>query len=154
MNEKSEGSIRPIKAITIYQPWATLKAKGIKRYETRSWKTSYRGPIAIHAGGEVFSRYIISVNALAIMNKVPGFEDLKELPRGAVIAVGNLIACHKMDKPFQDTLSDDERAMGNFGIGRYAWEFADLVECEPIPAKGKQGLWSWTPPAALRLESR
>lgn len=38
-----------MKAITITEPWATLVAIGAKQIETRSWPTSYRGPIAIHA---------------------------------------------------------------------------------------------------------
>ena len=38
-----------MKALTIWQPWASLVACGAKQYETRSWPTKYRGPIAIHA---------------------------------------------------------------------------------------------------------
>lgn len=38
-----------MKAITIWQPWASLIACGAKKFETRSWKTDYRGLIAIHA---------------------------------------------------------------------------------------------------------
>ena len=38
-----------MKALTIWQPWASLIARGVKQYETRSWATKYRGPIAIHA---------------------------------------------------------------------------------------------------------
>ena len=38
-----------MKAITLWQPWASLIACGAKKYETRSWATRYRGPIAIHA---------------------------------------------------------------------------------------------------------
>ena len=34
---------------TCTQPWATLVAVGTKQIETRSWETSYRGPLAIHA---------------------------------------------------------------------------------------------------------
>jgi len=41
-----------LKAITIWQPWASLIAIGEKQYETRSWKTDYRGPIAIHAAAK------------------------------------------------------------------------------------------------------
>jgi hypothetical protein len=37
-----------MKAITLYQPWAMLVALGKKQIETRSWKTDYRGPLAIH----------------------------------------------------------------------------------------------------------
>lgn len=36
-----------MKAITIWQPWASLAAIKKKRYETRSWATRYRGPIAV-----------------------------------------------------------------------------------------------------------
>ena len=39
-----------MKAISICQPWATLIAIGAKRFATRSWKTDYRGLLAIHAG--------------------------------------------------------------------------------------------------------
>lgn len=38
-----------MKALTLTQPYATLVAIGEKRLETRSWRTSYRGPLAIHA---------------------------------------------------------------------------------------------------------
>ena len=45
-----------MKAITIRQPWASLivsldqNGRPLKSVETRSWKTGYRGPLAIHAG--------------------------------------------------------------------------------------------------------
>lgn len=38
-----------MKALTLTQPWATLIALGAKTIETRSWATTYRGPLAIHA---------------------------------------------------------------------------------------------------------
>lgn len=31
--------------ITLYEPYATLILSGEKKIETRSWRTSYRGPI-------------------------------------------------------------------------------------------------------------
>lgn len=39
-----------LKVLTLRQPWATLVAEGIKKYEFRSWKTNYRGKVLIHAG--------------------------------------------------------------------------------------------------------
>lgn len=39
-----------MKALTLYQPWASLIALGVKTVETRPWATKYRGPLAIHAG--------------------------------------------------------------------------------------------------------
>lgn len=39
-----------MKTLTLWQPWASLIALGMKRIETRPWTTKYRGPLAIHAG--------------------------------------------------------------------------------------------------------
>lgn len=41
-----------MKALSIKQPWASLIAQGIKDIENRTWKTSYRGRIYIHASGK------------------------------------------------------------------------------------------------------
>jgi activating signal cointegrator 1 len=38
-----------MKTITLTQPWASFVAFGVKNIETRSWTTSYRGQLAIHA---------------------------------------------------------------------------------------------------------
>ena len=38
-----------MKALSLTEPYATLIRKGIKTIETRSWKTSYRGKLYIHA---------------------------------------------------------------------------------------------------------
>lgn len=43
------GRIEPMKAITIWQPWAMLIALLEKGNETRGWPTKHRGPLAIHA---------------------------------------------------------------------------------------------------------
>ena len=39
-----------MKVLTLKQPWATLVAEGIKKYEFRWWKTNYKGKILIHTG--------------------------------------------------------------------------------------------------------
>jgi hypothetical protein len=38
-----------MKIISIRQPWADLIVNGSKNIENRSWPTSYRGPVLIHA---------------------------------------------------------------------------------------------------------
>jgi hypothetical protein len=32
---------------------------------------------------------------------------------------------------------------GDFTDGRYAWILDDIVELDPVPATGHQGLWEW-----------
>lgn len=39
-----------IPCLSIRQPWAWLIVKGIKPVENRTWRTSYRGRVLIHAG--------------------------------------------------------------------------------------------------------
>ncbi|KXG09931.1 hypothetical protein AT864_01491 [Anoxybacillus sp. P3H1B] len=58
-----------MKAITIKQPWATLIALGEKKFETRSWKTNYRGKIAIHAGKTIDYEAFYESEIIRVMNK-------------------------------------------------------------------------------------
>lgn len=39
-----------MKALSIRQPWAWAILAGIKPIENRTWPTSFRGPVLIHAG--------------------------------------------------------------------------------------------------------
>jgi hypothetical protein len=38
-----------MKAISLMQPWAWLMVNGYKDIENRKWKTSFRGPVLVHA---------------------------------------------------------------------------------------------------------
>ena len=44
-----------MKTISIRQPFASLICCGIKTIENRSWKTTYRGKLLIHASGKALS---------------------------------------------------------------------------------------------------
>lgn len=96
-----------MKVLTLTQPWATLVAIGAKQIETRSWATSYRGPLAIHAAkglGPVGGmRGLIDLcerepfwgvlrEALRVSVLRPGDAETiaNELPRGEIIAVCEL----------------------------------------------------------------
>jgi hypothetical protein len=65
--EKNEVEIR---VLSLLQPWASLLVFGEKMIETRSWKTSYRGPVAIHAS--LSEKYLTR----EIMDKDPLFDIL------------------------------------------------------------------------------
>jgi hypothetical protein len=39
-----------MKALTVCQPWAWAIIHAPKRIENRTWRTSHRGPLAVHAG--------------------------------------------------------------------------------------------------------
>ncbi|MEK0184810.1 DNA N-6-adenine-methyltransferase [Microcoleus anatoxicus PTRS2] len=121
-------------AMTLHQPWASLIAAGKKQYETRSWETDYRGPIAIHAGKK-FEQDESLISLLGI--------PAAEVPLGAVVAIADLTDCIEMTSWFIAKVSMTEKALGDFRKGRYAWKLENVRAIEPIPAVGKQGLWKW-----------
>lgn len=100
-----------MKAITLTQPWATLVAIGTKQIETRSWATSYRGPLVIHAakgygkGGAKEHKALCGtepfcsvLNAACERHYAP-YRDLKGIvehpfmPLGAIVAICELVDC-------------------------------------------------------------
>ncbi len=145
-----------MKALTLWQPWASLWACGAKQYETRSWTTSYRGPIAIHAAIVKPSRlWHLIESIVGAVRKVLRMDDLDDLPRGKIIAIADLVEIHEIKS---DALVDEfgtafiggmavsynELLFGDWTPGRYAWEIKNVKMLDkPIPAKGKQGLWNW-----------
>lgn len=133
-----------MKAITILQPYASLLVKGIKRYETRSWSTEYWGEMALHAGK---APYDAPAEVHDFVNAAMEIDSVSELPMGYVLGAGNLVACHPIDDDFAAALDETELSLGDFSAGRYAWEFADIVEFEePVRANGKQRIWEWDSP--------
>src|ERR1700735_2520502 len=98
-----------MRAISLHQPWATLVARGIKRYETRHWRTHFRGPLAIHAA----RRWGREQRDLA---RSFGIVEFHLVPLGAVIAVCNLTDCVPSNE-----VPEGERVYGIFAPGRFAW---------------------------------
>lgn len=84
-----------MKAITIKQPWATLIALREKQFETRSWQTKHRGKIAIHAGKTIDKEACKNENIATALNK-HGIVLTTDLPTGSIIAIANLVDCHKV----------------------------------------------------------
>lgn len=127
-----------MKVLSVAQPWASLLAVGAKKYETRSWKTEYRGVIVIHAakGLSKESRRLMKLNPLTSALGM----SLDELPRGMIVAWGQLTGVVRTEDIAD--LDPFERKMGDFGRGRYAWRIEEIVlQPTPIPYRGRLGLW-------------
>lgn len=145
-----------MKAITIIQPWATLIALREKKFETRSWRTKYRGELAIHAGKKI-DREACEVPEIKAALMRHGYT-ADNLPTGAVLAIANMTECWSIGTDYQSgmpllyngTGGTDQRVslkedkFGFFYPGRYAWEMFGVKRlAEPIPSKGQQGFWNW-----------
>lgn len=146
-----------MKALTLHEPYATLIRLGLKRHETRSWYTGYRGPLAIHAGKSLASLNdlsgVLSRNASAqkieAMLKPHGYSLLRpnEFPFGKILCVTTLVGCKKMTPSLIAAQSPQELAVGWWDVGRFALELnVTQVYDPPILASGAQGLWDWDAP--------
>jgi len=143
-----------IRCLSLRQPWATLMSISAKKIETRSWQTSYRGLIAIHAA-KGFSR-----EARDLCWQQPFYDALKavglderHLPLGRIVGIGRLLnvaPTHKI-REIHWLLSAEELAFGDYHDGRFAWHFGATVKQlpEPVTAPGKLGLWWWEVPEQL-----
>ena len=133
-----------MKALTIWQPYASFFAAGAKKYETRSWRTDYRGPIAIHAAlrpmGWIAEH--TAPEAVEIAARIFGSEGMMDLPTGKIVAFGRLTACELMTEEFIRQQTPEELAVGDWQPARYAWRIEDVESVDPIEIKGQQGLWT------------
>lgn len=130
------------RCLSLTQPWATLVAIGEKRYETRSWSTSWRGWIAIHAakGFPNDCRELCLQEPFCRVLKAAGIVTLGDLPRGQVIAIAYLGECYSTNT-FQASTLSRESAFGDYGPDRFAWKLEAAQRIKPFDAKGALGIW-------------
>lgn len=113
--------------LSVRQPWALLVCVGTKTIENRSWTTTFRGLIAVHAG--MSTKGVDSL--LTVEGMYPSLtKDLFVF--GAIIGVAELYDV----LPFSGQLRDDPWAEGPYCFMlRNSRLFA-----EPIVHKGRVGL--------------
>lgn len=134
-----------MKCLSIQQPWATLIVAGATRFEVRSWRTPYRGLLAIHAGRKMPRDNLRLCRAPAVATWLErlGYHLLADLPTQAVLGTVQLKECWwsgPPDPPSADPA--DLRVMcGNLPPEQWLWQFQEPVAF-PVPA-------SW--PGNLRI---
>lgn len=144
-----------MKAITICQPYAWLITRPEtdprhKRVENRTWSTDYRGPIAIHAG--------LSRDWLRTFEDMT-LAEIMALEFGKVVAVAYLFDCVSLSLARRPVWQMQHRSLvwvadHIHAEGPRCWVLTNVrVLDKPIPAKGKRGLWDWTPPLDFSLDN-
>ncbi|WP_165251274.1 ASCH domain-containing protein [Paludisphaera soli] len=149
-----------MKALTIWQPWATLcvtprvndPSKPAKEFETRGWATKHRGVLAIHAAKRWTEDGMFLTRTLDYRDARTGCQPWgpNPLPFGCIVGLVDLVDClptstedGRRCHPWTERLSPAERAFGDFSFCRYGWRLANPRPLpEPVPAVGKQGLWT------------
>ncbi len=151
-----------MKILTLWQPWASLIIEDKKHFETRSWATSYRGPLGIHASQKQPSKLTLDRSAIECFIKAGMIDKLPEnrtfngeymtnwkddLELGVILGHINLVDCIRITEAYSAYVKKympNEYAFGDYTPGRWAWALSDPVKLPvQIPAKGMQRLWEY-----------
>lgn len=154
-----------MKVLSLTQPWASLCVivdenndaafpgsvkLGIKDWETRSWMTTYRGELLIHASKE-YDRATIDKYPFSLFK-----EKIEPLPTGAIIGKVNLvsiISTTRWLKKFYIEGADAweiQKGLGDYNPYRYAWKFIEPVKFAfPIETDGSLSVWNYEIPESV-----
>jgi hypothetical protein len=130
-----------MKVLTVCQPYAGAIADGRKPVENRTWPTSYRGPLLIHAGK---SRAWLSTWEEELDGPLPA-----TMFFGAIVAKVQLVECCRIE----DLASrHPELADHPHASGPWCWVLADVEALRrPVPCPGARGLWEIAWPTTQTL---
>jgi len=151
-----------MKALTIWQPWATLIAVGAKPYEFRGWRVPAYvcgQRIAIHAGarpvkpaevrallqylttGQTWRTGLVADLALPLLTRLR--DDPGCVPLSAILCtgvIGEARSALDVAREFGGKINDSDRDE----YSNFAWP---ITEIEPLmppqEARGAQGFWNW-----------
>lgn len=151
---------REIRALTIWQPWATLLTRKQKRWETRDWsppEDAIGSEVAIHSAKRWTDNQMSKCHnepqirrALIACERLPdnNTERDQKLPTGRVLAIAKLTEIREAEELVEAAGQVSgpivATGLGDFSGNQYAWRLEiQYVYGVPIPAKGQQRLWRW-----------
>ncbi len=157
-----------MKAITVWQPWASLIMVGAKPFEFRPKSfLAYVSPprigerIVIHAGArpikpaeveDLLSRLDDPDNttglepALArkLLERCRAAAKYQALPLGAGLGTAIIGKPRNAGHIFRMPVADSDRAAEDLSAFNWAWPLSDVKPFDaPIPMRGAQGFWNW-----------
>lgn len=140
-----------MKALSLWEPWASLVATGAKTFETRHWSTHYRGPLVIcaarvrdRASMDLLNAQVFQDALLPLLGDEvePGMRvEMGDLRFGEAVAVVDLVDCIPTAMLPRAAILNEVH-FGNYHPGRFAWKLANI---RPLPrgieVKGRQSLF-------------
>ena len=125
-------------ALTVQQLFAELIVRGVKTIENRTWYTSHRGPLVIHAGTSTrvyrsdFPAFLGRVRAANAQHELDALAPIGDLPRGAILGTVDLIDVCRLEDTYDSP----------WAVGPWCWIVSDPRRLDaPIPRTGGRGLW-------------
>lgn len=166
------------RALSMWQPWASLLAHGIKKVESRGRDTPFRGEFYIHATGSVpkvsytehylkdpeFLMYVNHFLRVGHYNPISWNDYRHAFPTGQLIGKARItdsMPSWDLKEKWGPRRMDDwqrEFTLGDHGSDRFAWmvEQPQVISIGAItekpmgiPAKGSQSLFWKIPPAII-----
>lgn len=139
-----------MKAISLWQPWASALFTPLKPDETRHWRIPFGligKDIAIHAAKRATPDERFFWESCHQDEKYfqdIGIHSYASFPRGAIIGIVKFVSC----LPTEDVTHQRtpiELHYGNYATGRFAWHRHDttILLPTPIPCIGRQGFFNW-----------
>lgn len=136
-----------MKALTLWQPWATLIAIGAKKVETRGWRPPASLGRLVICSAQRPMNLERDVASEATRLRIYAALGRRGHPHGdfmlygralCVVTVTTVCATDTLAR----TLSEDEQAFGDYTAGRFGWVLGDLrVFARPFPVCGRQGIF-------------
>jgi ASCH domain len=124
-----------VRALSLWQPWASLVASGRKRIENRPWPTKVRGRVLIHAGKKVDDP--MGCAAMCARLGVP-LPDERSLERGGIVGAVTIVDCV-------------ERSDDPFFFGPFGFVLEDARPIALVPCRGMLGFFSVPPDVEARV---
>lgn len=130
-----------IPALSVTRPWPTFIASRLKPIENRTWTTSYRGPMWLHAANSWQGAALDFASQLGI--EIGSWEK-RDYPTGIVALVDLVDICDAHNSRPARGCECGPWAM----IGQYHWRIGNVRPLPaPVPCKGALKLWA--PPAEV-----
>lgn len=129
-----------MKVLSIIEPWATLIKERKKFIETRSWKTSYRGELYIHASSKKINKK--DKHTAELLKLIPNVH----MGYGCILCKCKLVDCVYMNQKFLNQIQENKQEFlcGEYSLGRYAWILEDIEPLDaPIKTKGHLSIWNY-----------
>lgn len=141
MNRYINQGREKMKVLSLTEPCATLIKEKKKLVETRSWKTSYRGELYIHASStKIPKEWKEDTEFMELVKD-------NSLNFGNIICKCKLVDCIYMTKEYVENMKKNnhqEYICGKYEEGRYAWILDNIEPLKnPIKAKGHLSIWNY-----------
>jgi hypothetical protein len=142
-----------MKALSLWQPWASAVVLGRKELETRSWMTPHRGPLLIHAAQGVPASVRRSPEFAVLLARL-GVKSIGELPLGGIVGRVDLVNCLQIIDDMHIAAGnaecwgcttapeEPELGWGDYTPGRYAWVMTNPIALPFRRERGRQQLFN------------